>query len=182
MRTPLLFALGALLVVAVAFVVALLVLGSGDRYRVPTSSMEPTIPAGSEVTVHEDTSPELGDVVLYHPPAGGETGGCEQPPAARQMCAAPGARASAERFIGRVVAGPGDEVTMADGILARDGRPIDEAYAQGCGDPAACDFPTALTVPRGTYLILGDNRIEANDSRFFGPVRADWIQGRVETG
>ena len=180
MRTPLLLALGVLSVVAVAFVVALLVLGSGDRYRVPTTSMEPTIPAGSEVTVHEDTSPALGDVVLYHPPAGGETGECAQAPAARQMCAVPGQRASGERFIGRVVAGPGDEVTMADGIVTRDGRPVDEAYAQGCGDPAACDFATALKIPQGHYLVLGDNRIEANDSRFFGPISADWIDGRVD--
>ena len=56
----------------------------------------------------------------------------------------------------------------------------DEPYIADCGGGEGCDFPRRITVPDGHYFLLGDNRGASDDSRFWGPVPLEWIQGRVE--
>ncbi|MGN6814781.1 MAG: signal peptidase I [Solirubrobacterales bacterium] len=41
-------------------------------------------------------------------------------------------------------------------------------------------MPKTITIPPGHYFMLGDNRGASDDSRFWGPVPADWILGKVE--
>jgi signal peptidase I len=40
-------------------------------------------------------------------------------------------------------------------------------------------FPGTIRIPSGEYFKMGDNRGESDDSRFWGPIRARWIIGRV---
>ena len=40
-----------------------------------------------------------------------------------------------------------------------------------------CTFPRSITVPKGDYYMMGDNRGESDDSRFWGPVPQNWVIG-----
>ena len=98
-------------------------------------------------------------------------------PAARQVCPAPGSVAADTTFIKRVVAGPGDRLKIIDGTPIVNGRPVDGGWET---NPCrSCDYPTAVTVPEGDYFVMGDNRPDSDDSRFWGPVPRDWIIGRA---
>jgi signal peptidase I len=153
-------------------------------YRVPSENMVPTVQVGDRVTLnrgaYDDAPPEIGDVVIHHPPLGADINECRSMPPPGQMCARPTERRSDSTIIKRVVAGPGDRVAMRDGVVVLDGEPADEPYIADCGGGEACDFPRPITVPEGHYLMLGDNRGASDDSRFWGPVPVDWILGRVE--
>ena len=63
--------------------------------------------------------------------------------------------------------------------VPRTGMPaaVAEPNVAGCNDAQTCSFPTAVTVPPGDYYLLGDNRADSDDSRFWGPVPAAWIVG-----
>ena len=161
-----------------------------DRYRVPSESMAPGTGVGTRVALNRraysgDARPALGDIVIFHPPAGAETNACGSGPLpAGEMCATPTDERSVVKFIKRVVAGPGDRVAMAEGgLVVRNGKRMDEPYVADCGQgysQDACTFPAEITVPADHYLMLGDNRGSSDDSRFWGPVPEDWILGRVE--
>jgi signal peptidase I len=60
------------------------------------------------------------------------------------------------------------------------GKRLEEPFITPCGGGPNCDFPRPVTVPDGTYYLVGDNRGASDDSRFWGPVRADWIAGRAD--
>jgi signal peptidase I len=174
--------LGALLVAGVL----IRALGMDARgYRAASESMVPTLQLGDRVTLnqgaYEDSPPEIGDVVIHRPPAGAMAGNmCGDTPPPGTMCARPKGPAAEVSIIKRVVAGPGDRVSMRDGVVVLDGEPADEPYIADCGGGEACDFPQPITVPEDHYLMLGDNRGASDDSRFWGPVPREWILGRVE--
>jgi signal peptidase I len=173
----------AVLVLIVAAAVALTARPHTGRLRTPSSGMTPTLPLNSIVTADYDAyrsaPPRVGDIVAVHPPAGFEGGGgCAVRPPAHQMCARAVARPSATLLIKRVVAGPGDRVSLVAGHVIRDGLPATEPYVKGCG--GGCSFPDAIVVPAGQYVVLGDNRGDSDDSRFWGPARRAWIVARID--
>lgn len=173
--------------------------GDGDRadggegttttttYEVPTESMEPSFSVGDRISVDLDayggSEPELGDVVVFHPPAGADNGTeCGAPHPPTEACAVPTAERSSQLFLRRIVAGPGDTLSIEGGHPVVNGvAKTDEPYAMPCGSAGACDLPKTITVPSGMYFVLGDNRGASDDSRFWGPVPQDWIVGRVES-
>ena len=56
----------------------------------------------------------------------------------------------------------------------------DEPYTRPCGGfSAACNLPRPITIPPDHYFMMGDNRGESQDSRFWGPVPRDWIIGEA---
>jgi signal peptidase I len=149
------------------------------RYRVPSESMQPTITLGEIVNLNAGADPEVGAVVVFHPPTGAATTECGVQPVAGQSCAKPTADRDAVLFIKRIVAGPGDRVAFVDGYTIRNGTKQNEPYAADCNH-ASCTFPKEITVPDGMYFMAGDNRGASDDSRFWGPVPRDWIIGRAE--
>lgn len=157
-------------------------------YRVPSGSMEPTLKLGAYVAVDQrayaTAPPQIGDVVVFHPP-GNENTGCadaNEGHAGARPCSRAAGGDSPQRFVMRVVAGPGDRIALRAGRAVRNGSVADEPFIKPCESGTECDFPLAVVVPPGSFYVLGDNRGAANDSRFFGPVRRTAILGRVKTG
>jgi len=160
-------------------------------YRIPTGSMEPTLDIGQRVLVnrfshHLGSDPEIGDVVVFHPPVPGEegyTGGpqCTVPHSPQQVCPMNDPAESDQAFIKRVVAGPGDELEIANGIPVVNGEPVEGEWSiRPCGRfGSGCNFREPITIPPDHYFMMGDNRGRSDDSRFWGPVPRDWIVGKA---
>lgn len=116
--------------------------------RVPTGSMEKTIMAKSRVIgsrlSYIRSDPKRGDVVIFHFP---------DDPTGKMY------------YVKRVIGLPGETVNIVDGKVYIDGSdtPLDEPYLaepmEGSYDP--------YTVPEGCYFMLGDNRNNSQDARFW---------------
>jgi signal peptidase I len=167
-------------------------------FRIPSASMYPTLEIGQRVLVDRIgtwfSSPDLGDIVVFHPPKGGarrDANGnniqsfCGAPPIVRQagpgaaMCDKPTSGFSDEYYVKRVVGVPGDRLKLVNGVLYRNGKRVVEKYAVPCNDPSFCNFPKQITVPKGHYFMMGDNRPHSDDSRYWGPVAESAIIGEV---
>jgi signal peptidase I len=154
-------------------------------YRIPSESMVPTLEIGQRVLVNRIGArfgePDVGDIVVFHPPVGAEEGNkCGSgPPPEGQVCGRPTRERADVNFIKRIVAGPGDRLTIRGGQVQLNGRPQREPFAEPCGGGQGCDFPRAMTVPAGHYFMMGDNRGSSDDSRFWGPVPEEWIIGEA---
>jgi signal peptidase I len=77
------------------------------------------------------------------------------------------------------VALPGDRISIQSGHVIRNGTREKDGYAATCGSAGACSFSGMITVPRGDYFMMGDNRGESDDSRFWGPIPQSWIIGEA---
>jgi signal peptidase I len=155
-------------------------------YQIPSESMEPTLDVGQRVLVnrfiYHFTDPEIGDIIVFHPPAGADGGGVEcgvnRTPV--EPCPRPTPQESDQNFIKRIVAGPGDRLSVRDGHPVVNGvEKTDENYITPCRGGGACDLPKAITIPPDHYFMMGDNRGSSDDSRFWGPVPRDWIIGKA---
>jgi signal peptidase I len=88
---------------------------------------------------------------------------------------------SSQTFIKRIVAVGGDSLSIKNGHPVVNGaETTDESYVRPCGGGYECNLPKTITIPSGYFFMLGDNRGESDDSRYWGPVPATWILGRVE--
>jgi signal peptidase I len=82
-------------------------------------------------------------------------------------------------LVKRIVAGPGDLVSIQAGHAVVNGITSSESFIAPCGSDPSCSFPTPVRVPPGQYFLLGDNRGNSDDGRFWGPVPASWIVGVI---
>ncbi len=150
-------------------------------YRIPSPSMVPTLNIGQRVLTNRmDTSPSLGDIVVFHPPVGADSERCanvNQGLNHDMPCARPTPESPTETFIKRVVGLPGDRISIVHGDVIRNGVMERAPYAQPCPTGPTCDFHTTITVPPGDYFMMGDNRGASDDSRFWGPVPNQWVIG-----
>ena len=155
-------------------------------YLIPSESMLPTLEVGERVVVdrvsYRFASPEPGDIVVFRPPAGAEEPGlrdCVVPRQPDQACPLPWTQpAVGAPYIKRIVAGPGDRVSIEGGRAIVNGEP-DEAPAIPCPGQAECELPREITIPEGHYFVLGDNRGASLDSRAWGPLPREWIIGKA---
>ncbi len=151
-------------------------------YRIPSESMVPTLVEGQRILVNRIgarfSDPKVGDVVVFHPPAGAEQNDhCAVEPPPGQVCLKATPEKADVNFVKRVVAGPGDRLSIQDGHVILNGKRQTEDFARPCGGGEECTFQREVTVPADHYFMMGDNRGASDDSRFWGPVPRKWIIG-----
>lgn len=157
--------------------------GSSFLRVVPSSSMQPTLMAGDTVLVdhaaYDERSPRIGDIVVFRPPLGAVgVGRCGRRPPTGQACAIATPRNLRSSFIKRIVAGPGDRISIRGGRVVRNGRRAREDFITPCrASGFDCELPRTFTVARGRYYVLGDDRGASLDSRGWGPVAREAIIG-----
>jgi signal peptidase I len=134
-------------------------------YLVPSGSMLETIQegdllVGERVTLHFE-GPQPGDVVTFDSPLDDQT------------------------LIKRVIAVAGQSVDLRDGFVYVDGVALDEPYTLGKLSYSLSDLAGAAqitypyTVPAGCVWVMGDNRTNSKDSRYFGAVSVDDVTSRA---
>jgi signal peptidase I len=156
-------------------------------YQIPSPSMEPTLDVGQRVLVdrvsYRFSDPGIGDIVVFHPPEGADSERCGAPHAGQgtaRACSEPTPEESDTNFIKRIVAGPGDRLSIKDGHPIVNGVMAQEDFINPCHGPGnPCNFPKTITIPPNSYFMMGDNRDHSDDSRFWGPVPRDWIIGQA---
>ena len=79
------------------------------------------------------------------------------------------------KLIKRVLALPGEKIKCVSGIIYVNNEEIDDSHAHGKTD----DFSEVI-VGENEYFVVGDNRENSFDSRFFGPVNKDSILGTTD--
>ena len=172
-----------------------------DWNDVPTGSMKPTILEGDRIFINklaydfkvpfttwhvaEWGNPKRGDIAVFYSPANGT------------------------RMVKRVIGLPGDSIAMKSNRLFVNGTPVEyEPLETAASDPVDAEEPGAnqfaaeklgerrhavmatpalsamrsfseLTVPEGNYFMMGDNRDNSFDSRYFGVVPREKIIGRA---
>ncbi len=153
-------------------------------YQIPSESMEPTLDVGQRVLVnrflYHFKDPEIGDIVVFHPPRGAEVGnacGAKRAPGA--ACDQPTPQRADVNFIKRIVAGPGDRLRIENGVPVVNGVRAEEDFTRPCHPGGECNLPTEITIPADHYFMMGDNRGESDDSRFWGPVPRAWLIGKA---
>jgi signal peptidase I len=138
-------------------------------YRIPSGSMIPTLEINQRILVNRIgtnfSSPHIGDIIVFHPPKnyavgcadpseGQESGGQSAPKA----CGVAWRQSSSQTFVKRVVGMPGDRIQIINGHVYRDRVREKDSYIEPCNGLGACNFPGTITVPRGDYYMMGDNR------------------------
>jgi signal peptidase I len=161
-------------------------------YRIPSESMVPTLQIGQRVLVNRIgntfNDPKIGEILVFHPPgpANNQSGGrgpsgqCGVDYSGGKPCPAAAPNEADVNFIKRVVAGPGDTIAIRDGHVILNGRSQadkEKGYIKPCEPGDECNFPTPIRVPPDHWFMMGDNRGQSDDSRFWGPVPKKWIIG-----
>lgn len=155
-------------VIAVALVAALLVKTYVlQTFFIPSASMEHTLNIGDRVFVNKlayDFHPvHEGDIVVFTPT-----------PYERTIIG-PGI----DDLIKRVIGLPGETIQTRDDRIYIDGKPLKEPYLSPGVSPAAGRPIPFQKIPPGHYFLLGDNRGDSTDSRYFGTITKSQIVGRA---
>jgi signal peptidase I len=174
--------------IAVALGLALTVQAYAVKpFRIPSGSMEPTLKVGERVLVNRAShrlgaSPKVGDIIVFMPPAGAGQEICgvgSEGQGSQTPCGASVARRTSPPFIKRVVGVAGDTIAIQDGHVIRNGKLAREPFTAPCGGGPDCNFPNAIRVPPGSVYVMGDNRGNSDDSRFWGPVPVSAVIGEA---
>lgn len=132
-----------------------------QAFFIPSASMFPTLEVDDRVLVNK-LSYDLhevnrGDLVVF-----------ERPPSE--------AESDIKDLIKRVVAVEGDTVASQDGKLVINGVAMEEPYVAEGAETSGVE---TQTIPPGHVFVMGDNREDSRDSRFFGPLDEELIVGRA---
>jgi signal peptidase I len=149
-------------VLAIAFLVAF-----GIRtfvvqtFYIPSASMEPTLMIGDRILVDKLSyhlhSVHRGDIVVFGKPPGENSPGVTD-------------------LVKRVIGLPGDTISSQDGRVYIDGKPLAEPWLPS---GTVTTGITTQKIPPNEYFVMGDNRTNSQDSRYFGPIQGSLIVGRV---
>jgi len=130
-----------------------------EAFRIPSESMVPTLLVGDRVLankfIYRLTEPERGDVVVFESVGEGDD----------------------QKLIKRVVGVAGDEIEVRNGILLVNGEEQEEPYLNE--NPSFNGSYEQTEVPEGYVFVMGDNRANSADSRVFGSLPVENIEGEA---
>jgi len=132
-------------------------------HKISGQSMMPNFQDGefllTEKVTYYTRNPDRGDVVVFMPPV-----------------------SDTDEFIKRVIGLPGEKVMIKDGRVYINDRLLPESYIDGSvvtgGGPFLSDNRDYV-VPPDQYFVLGDNRPNSSDSRYWGPITKKMMTGRA---
>jgi signal peptidase I len=147
-----------------------------QTFSIPSGSMEPTLNIGDRIVV-DKLSYDLhgvgrGDIVVF-----------ARPPA--EDCAG----APVSDLVKRVIGLPGETISLSgNGYVLINGKRLDETWlptsVQGTTYPGPSGTPYSLSrpykIPANDYFMMGDNRGDSCDSRFWGPIHKSLMVGKVD--
>jgi signal peptidase I len=144
--------------------------GVAQMFFIPSGSMLPTLQIGDRIVVDKLSyhlhAVHRGDIVVFRRP--------------------PLERADYPDLVKRVIGLPGDTISSVGGRVYIDGKPLAEPWLPEptpVTSPSPLSYPFSLnhpyTVPAGEYYVMGDNRTDSEDSRYFGPIPGRLIVGKV---
>ena len=146
-----------------------------NPYRIPSSSMEPTLHCATPAPGCEASFSDrvLANRFLYHfrKPKRGDIVVFETPPLAAQKCGAGGT------YVKRLIGLPGETWEERNGYVYIDGKRLDEPYVHDTRRDVR-SLPKR-TIPAGEYFFMGDNRSSSCDSRDWGTVPRANLVGEV---
>jgi signal peptidase I len=145
-----------------------------NPYRIPSSSMEPTLHcAGGPGCEARLSDRVLANRFIYHfrNPRRGEIVVFKTPPAAQARCGAGGT------FVKRLIGLPGDTWSEQNGYVYINGKKLNEPYIKA--DRRDSETHSAQVIPKGQYFMMGDNRAQSCDSRVWGTVPRKNLIGEV---
>jgi len=132
-----------------------------QAYKMPTGSMEPTLLVGDRVLINKHIykagEPKRGEVIVFKYPLRPDI-----------------------PYVKRLIGMPGDTVEMVGRTVYINGKPIKENYAQYVNPCSIHDHYGPYRVPSDQYFVMGDNRDNSQDSRFWGFVPRKNLLGKAQ--
>jgi signal peptidase I len=151
------YAEAIIIAVVAAFLIRGLVV---QAFKIPSGSMKPTLQIGDHILVskfiYRFTEPKRGDVIVFKYP-----------------------RDERKDFIKRVVGLPGERVEMRGTTVYINGEPLKEEYARYNGNITHRNNFGPVRVPDGHLFVMGDNRDNSKDSRYWGFLDIKKIKGKA---
>jgi signal peptidase I len=164
------------IVVVVALLVALLLRTFlVQTFFIPSGSMEPTLKIGDRILVNKLSyhlhGVDRGDIVVFARPPAENCGGPE-----------------VNDLVKRVIGLPNETISLSGGYVYINGKKLDESWlpasVRGMSYPGPAGTSYNLTrpykIPANHYFVMGDNRTESCDSRYWGTIPRSLIVGKVE--
>ena len=151
-----------LVVIALCLALLIRTFIAEPRY-IPSDSMLPTLETGDRLVVEKFSyrfrSPTTGDIIVFDPPQQLQKLGY----------------AKDQAFIKRIIGEPGQIVSVANGKVYLDSKPLQEDYI---AEPPAYQWEPHQ-VPEQEFFVMGDNRNDSNDSHVWGFLPKSKIIGRA---
>jgi signal peptidase I len=170
--------------VLIAFVIAMVIRTFVvQAFKIPSGSMESTLLVGDHILVNKfllgtPVDVPFTNITLFRMPG-------LRNPARGDIIVFKYPRDPKRDFIKRVIGIGGDVVESRDKQIFVNGRRLMEPYAQHVdedikpGDPDPRDNFGPIVVPKGDVFVMGDNRDQSYDSRYWGFVNDDEIKGKA---
>ena len=156
----------------------------GEPRWIPSASMRPTLIEGDRLIIEKVSGflsmPKRGDILVFYPPTE-ELGQSYWSKFTRLI----GYFNSDTAFIKRVIGVPGDKIFIKDGVgVFVNGKLLKEPYIQQLNKFRIVQqnkpiYSGPMIVPKNEYFMMGDNRGDSLDSRFWGFLPKDRIIGKA---
>ncbi len=158
----------------------------GEIRWIPSASMHPTLIEGDRIFVERFSrfyrAPERGDIIVFYPPSEDI-----KTDILSIFSRLTGFFCKDIAYIKRVIGVPGDKLEIKEHVngdyeVYINDKPLNEPYIMGADDYIPCSdgmFCGPMTVPEGQYFMMGDNRGNSQDSRFWGFLPKERVIGRA---